>query len=128
MLRRNDPIFWLKLFIDITSFALAGVAGLVVWRRKRSARHWPMTFGYIELALALDENNEWFTDLSYTYKVGTDFYSGRFRLRASNEEQADRQVLAWKGQNVTIRYSPKNPEISVLRDEDQSPRTELHNH
>lgn len=82
------------------------------------------------MALALDENNKWFSDLSYSYKVGTEFYSGHFRLGARNEEQADQQVLTWKGQSLTIRYSPKKPEISVVRMEDQSSLAgaELHNH
>lgn len=128
MLRRDDPIFWLRLFLGITPFALSGAISLVVWRRKRSARHWPMTFGYVEMAIALDKNNVWFSDLSHSYEVGTNFYSGRFRLGARNEEQADQQALAWKGQSLPIRYSPNNPEISVALMKDQSHRAELHNH
>jgi len=119
MIKNSDPLYWLRLLSEIAAFVLSAGTGLMAWHRKQSARHWPMTYGRIETALALDENNHWFSDLSYAYKVGTDFYSGHFRLSARNEEDADQQIAKWRGQNLTIRYSLRNPEISVLRMEDQ---------
>jgi hypothetical protein len=78
-----------------------------------------MTYGRVEVAIACDEENKWFSDLSYSYAVSGEYYSGSFRVPAKNEDEADRQVLTWRGQNLTIRYSPKNPAVSVLRMEDQ---------
>lgn len=128
MFKDFDPFSWLRLLAEIAALVLSAGTGLMAWQRKQSARHWPMTYGRVETALVLDENNYWFSDLFYSYKVGTDFYSGRFRLSATNEEEADQQVTKWRGQNLTIRYSLRNPQISVLRMEDQPclPEAELY--
>jgi len=118
----------LRLARDIVPLLVSLGTGLAVWQRKQSARHWPMTYGRVEVAIACDEENKWFSDLSCSYAVGGEYFSGSFRVPAKNEDEADRQVLTWRGQNLTIRYSPKNPAVSVLRMEDQMsfPGAELH--
>lgn len=113
-------MLWLRFLPQFVAIALPVGFAVAAWHRKQSARHWPMIYGRVEVALALDQENNWFSDLSYSYKVGTEYHSGHFRLTAKNEIQADQQVLAWKGQTLAVRYSPKNPAISVVRMEDQS--------
>lgn len=117
MSTRVGAIFWFVR--DILPALVSLGTGLVLWHRRQSARHWPMTYGRIEVAIACDEQNKWFSDLSYSYSVGGEYYSGTFRLNAKNEDEADRQVLAWRNQTLSIRYSPKDPTISVIRMEDQ---------
>ena len=119
MLRHHGPVFWIGLLRDASAAVLAIGSGIVVWRRKRSARHWPMTYGTVELGISTDLNNKWISDLSYSYKVGAEFYSGRIVLPAKSEGDADQQIRQWKGQVLTVRYSPKRPDISVIRAEDQ---------
>lgn len=100
-------------------FLVSLATGLAVWQRKRSARHWPMIYGRVEIVTVCDEENRWFGDLSYSYTVGSEYYSGTFRLPAKNEDDADTQAARWRGQSVIVRYSPKNPAVSILRMEDQ---------
>lgn len=69
------------------------------------------------------ETDGWETNLVYSYAVDGEFYSGVHPLKARNEAQADKQARAWKGQSLVIRYSPRNPAISVVRTEDQPPLT-----
>lgn len=78
-----------------------------------------MTYGNIELGISTDFDNKWIADLSYSYKAGAEFFSGRIVLPAKNEEDADEKIRRWKAQTLVIRYSPNRLEISVIRIEDQ---------
>jgi hypothetical protein len=118
MPRRPDFLSWLSLARDLIAFAISAATGLLIWYRKRSARYWPMTYGKVEYGMTSDVDG-WKSDLSYSYNVSGDFYSGVFPLKVRNEAAADEEVTRWKGQNLAIRYSPRNPAISVVRKEDQ---------
>jgi hypothetical protein len=116
----RDPMPWLVVARDVIAFAIAAGAGITLWLRKRSSRHWPMTHGRVEFSKSYDTDPGWITDVFYSYNVGDEFYSGRLELKARTEAQAYEQDLTWRGQSLTIRYSPRQPSISIVRSEEQS--------
>jgi hypothetical protein len=120
MPRSRDPLFWLSMARDVIVFALAAGTGILAWYRKRGARYWPMTYGKVEYGLTGDLDG-WKTSLMYSYSVQGEFYSGVLPLKVRNEAAADEQVSKWKGQNLAVRYSPRDPAISAVRMEDQAP-------
>jgi hypothetical protein len=104
---------------DAIALAIAASAGILLWLRKRSSRHWPITFGKVESASTYQDNLNWLTDVSYSYSVERDFYSGQFQVRSGSERKATDQEMHWHGRTITVRYSPRHPHISVVRTEDQ---------
>ncbi|MCU1304826.1 MAG: hypothetical protein JWQ87_5110 [Candidatus Sulfotelmatobacter sp.] len=119
MPRRSDFLSWLYLARDLIAFVISAATGLLIWYRTRSARYWPMTYGKVEYGMTSDVDG-WKSNLSYSYNVSGEFYSGVLPLKTQNEAAADEEVSKWKGQNLAIRYSPRNPSISVVRMEDQA--------
>jgi hypothetical protein len=79
-----------------------------------------MAYGRVEGASSFQNSTLWLTDISYSYRVADEYYSGQFQIKARSERKADETVARWKDQNVGVRYSPKNPAISVVRMEDQA--------
>lgn len=116
----RDPFIWLTLGRDAIAFAVAAGTAIVLWLRKRRARYWPMTPGRVEHVSSFENSGSWLTDVSYSYRVENDFYSGQFQLKTMGEAKAGRHVARWKDQNIGVRYSAKKPGISVVRMEDQS--------
>ncbi len=122
MPRSRDPLFWVNTAFHLIAFAVAAGTGILVWYRRRGARYWPMTYGKVEYGMTTDVEG-WKTNLMYSYSVQGEFYSGVFPLQVRNETAADEQVNKWKEQNLAVRYSPRDPAISVVRMEDQAPLT-----
>jgi Protein of unknown function (DUF3592) len=119
-LHHPDSSFWIIVTRDAIGGAIAATSGITLWLRKRSASNWPMTDGNIESVYSAEDNTKWRTNISYSYRVGTDFYSGAFQLTSSNERKADDTKLQWKDRHITVRYSPRDPQISVVRHQDQA--------
>lgn len=113
-----------KLLALLLFVAVASTGGLVFKLGKPSIKRWPLadsTFEFgepcTEQAVVLDI---WFCDVSYSYSVNGEFFSGRSRIRVRNEEEADALIRDLKGKRVRVRYSPKNAAKSVLLWEDQA--------
>jgi hypothetical protein len=70
-----------------------------VWHRRRSALHWLVTYGTVELGIGTDTDNKWIADLSYSYSVTSEFYSGRIVLRAKNEDDAEEKIRGGRGKS-----------------------------
>lgn len=115
----HDPFGWFALARDGVGLLLAASPGIALWLRKRSASVWPTAFGKVESVSSYQDNFIWHTDISYSYIVGADFYSGQFQLDSRSERRASQQEQRWKGQTIQVRYSPKDPTISVIRPDDQ---------
>jgi len=79
-----------------------------------------MTPGRVENASSFENVGTWLTDISYSYSVANEFYSGQCQIKARSERKASDHVVRWNGQNINVRYSPKKPAISVVRLEDQA--------
>jgi Protein of unknown function (DUF3592) len=120
MTKSHDPVLWVVLARDAAGFAIAASTAIIVWFRKRSARYWPFTFGNVESLAHFKDNLGRRTDFTYSYSVGNEFYSGVFQLRSWSERKANEKELCWKGRKIQVRYSPGNPQISVVRVEDQA--------
>lgn len=120
MMKSRDPFVWLAFARDAAGFAIAAVAAIIVWVRKRSSRHWPVTFGNVESTSTYQDGSMWRTDVSYSYTIEKEFYPGELRLRSWSERKATEKELRWKGRKIGVRYSPRNPQISVVRIEDQA--------
>lgn len=120
MILSRDPLGWMAVARDLIAFVIAAGTGVAVWYRRRSARFWPIAYGKVEHASALENGGTWLADISYSYTVSNEFYAGQHQIKARNEQRADDLVAQWKGQSVGVRYSPKNPQVSVVRMEDQS--------
>jgi hypothetical protein len=116
----RDPLVWLTLGRDAIALGIAAATGVILWLRKRSARYWPATHGRVEHASSFKESGVWSTDISYSYRVAEDFYSGQFQVKARGERTANDEVARWKDRTIEIRYSPRKPELSVVRIEDQA--------
>jgi len=116
----RDPIQWFALARELVAFAIASGTGIILWYRKRSARFWPIAYGKVESSSYFQNNAIWLTDISYSYQVADEYYSGQFQLKSRSERKAEDTVARWKGQAVGVRYSPRNPAISIIRMEDQS--------
>ena len=56
----------------------------------------------------------WVGDLTYSYVVNGEYYSGFHRIRARSERRA-----GWKGRMVVVRYSPSKHDLSALLKSDQ---------
>jgi len=117
---RHDFIFWATVARDAAGFAIAAGTGFIVWLRKRSSRHWPSALGNVESASTFQDSFVWKTDVSYSYSVENSFYPGTFQLRSWSERKANDKEQRWKGRRIGVRYSPRKPEISVVRSEDQA--------
>jgi hypothetical protein len=68
----------------------------------------------------IENNGTWIIDISYSYTVAREFFSGQFPLKARNEQKANETIVRWKDQSISVRYSPRKPGISVVRIEDQA--------
>ena len=116
----HDPGWWFAIGRDAVGLVLAAGTGITLWLRKRSATVWPVAFGRVESVSSYEENFVWRTDVSYSYSVGPNFYSGQFQVQSYGERRANQKELRWRGQSIRIRYSPKDANISVVRAEDQA--------
>jgi hypothetical protein len=115
MTMSNHPIWWAALARDSVGFAITASTGIIVWLRKRSSRNWPITFGHVESATSFEDDYVWRTVVAYSYSVENEFYPGEFQLRSLRERKANEKELRWKGRKIGVRYSPRNPQISVVR-------------
>jgi hypothetical protein len=92
--------------------------------RERYAANWPLTDGEItttkvkviraergELALA---------ELGYSYRVNGGYRSGYYKQQFTDEQDAWTFVDGMRGQSVVIRYQADRPDVSLLREGDQS--------
>jgi hypothetical protein len=113
-----------KLVAFLLIVAATSIGGVVFKLRKPSIRRWPLADGTLEFGESGTEQavvlDIWFCELSYSYSVNGEFFSGQSRVRVQNEEAADALIRDFKGKRVRIRYSPENPAKSVLLWEDQA--------
>jgi hypothetical protein len=66
-----------------------------------------------------DRSNRWVGELTYSYIVEGEYYSGFHPLMARSERRAEELIEGWNGRSVVVRYSPRKHAISVLLKDDQ---------
>jgi Protein of unknown function (DUF3592) len=116
----HDPFHWAPQAWETLLLAISAGTAITVWLRKRSARYWPISQGRVEYASSFENSGTWLTDVSYSYRVADEFYSGQFRLTSRSQRKASEIEARWKNNPIDVRYSPKKPEISIVRTEDQA--------
>jgi hypothetical protein len=116
----RDPMWWAAMTREAIALAIAASTGIVIWLRKRRSRHWPTTLGNVESASSFEDSWLWRTDVAYSYSIDHEFYPGEFHLRSRSERKSNEKELRWRGRKVAVRYSPLNPQMSVVRIEDQA--------
>jgi len=94
---------------------------------QRSARTWPTAKAQVKIAVKVraddppDSWRRWQTELSFSYAVNGEYYSGRALLPADTEDQVAEEVQLWRDREVVVRYRPDRVSESALLVEDQSP-------
>jgi hypothetical protein len=104
--------------------ALIPAAGAAwAWFKFRHAHSWPSAQGTImsaQVQRATDNNIlPWVANLTYSYIVDGEYYSGYYRMRARSERRAEEKIAGWKDRMVVVRYSPNHHDLSVLLKADQ---------
>ena len=111
------------LIKDAILLVLPAAGAAWAWFKFRHAHSWPSAQGTILSAevLRASDNNilPWVGNLTYSYIVNGEYYSGYHRMRARNERRAEEKIAGWKDRMVVVRYSPDKPDLSVLLKSDQ---------
>jgi hypothetical protein len=123
-------LFWtaLRMILEFGALlALAWVLRKLATRvnksNQRRAEGWPSASGWVEWAAPImvgeGRSAYWAGEVTYSYSVGGEYYSGHFQFPVSGEDAAWKAVQGWKGRRVLIRYSPGDPSKSVLVEDEQ---------
>jgi len=122
-MRHFDPWGLLPILKDVVLLLLPAAGAAWAWFKFRHAHSWPSAQGTIISAQAQATTDShfqrWVGNLTYTYVVNGEYYSGFHRIRARNERRAEEKIAGWKDRMVVVRYSPDKPDLSVLLKSDQ---------
>lgn len=114
--------FW-PILKDVVLLLIPAAGGAWAWFKFRHAHSWPSAQGTVVAAQVQRRAGSylqpWVAQLTYTYIVNGEYYSGSFPMRARNERSAEEKVAGWKGRMVVVRYSPEKHDLSVLLKDDQ---------
>jgi hypothetical protein len=127
---------WLAMFGVFVQFICAtAFVGIVIYFAIRIAKYhgsgnWPLAQGHVESYGKfhhLDDHGSHlsYVDVSYSYSVNGEFYSGQWLSPTLPNDQALTEFLEQEmpiGKPVTIRYMPTHPRRSLLED---GPQPEL---
>jgi hypothetical protein len=87
----------------------------LVWTWR--ARNWPRVQGtIIEGSLHADTRDkngflEWYVRMRYNFHAEDSHYGNEFKVDVKNEQEGESYISTHKGQAVTVRYKPGNPDI-----------------
>jgi hypothetical protein len=113
----------LPILREIVTLALAGWALFWTWMKTRGALSWPSAQGTVSGASVQTAGSKhlkpWVGQLTYTYIVNGEYYSGSHFIGAVSKKRAEDAVEGWSGRLVVVRYSPVRHEDSVLVKSDQ---------
>jgi len=90
-----------------------------------AARAWPKARAHVHSTQVKQEDRStegwfyWQVELTYSYTVGSEYYSGRFLLPPDSEDEANEQAVRWADKDVIVRYRPDETATSVFVMEDQ---------
>jgi hypothetical protein len=97
------------------------------WANSLRAGNWPIIKGRVEYEAVTQhrDTETWLlfpnytAEVSYSYSVAGEYYSGHIERSFFREASAQRFVDNLKGKAVFVRYNQSSPEMSVLRKSDQ---------
>ncbi len=105
--------------------ALLAAAAAWTWIRIRQAHSWPSVQGIVWQAQARETERgsrffkNWVAEITYSYVVNGEYYSGVHFIGARTERRAEETVAGWKGRMLMVRYHPQKHSTSVLLRSDQ---------
>jgi len=113
----------LPLWQEVLLIVVAVGTGTWTWFKFRHAHSWPSAQGTV-LSVSTGSSGgghfeRWVAQLTYTYVVDGQYYSGVHTIRARSERRAEERIEGWKGRVVVVRYSPTKHEVSTLLRSDQ---------
>jgi hypothetical protein len=109
----------------LTEIGAVVAAAIYAWIRVRQAYSWPSTQGTVWQAQACETEQgsrftkNWAAEITYSYVVDGEYYSGIHRIGARTQRGADEKVAGWKGRMLIVRYHPSKHTVSVLLKSDQ---------
>ena len=108
----------LLLSVIVLSVAVIGTWWIYQGRRVDQAKQWPQTDAIIESSSI--EHVEKAADLpvfAFSYKVGEEYYSGRFALLPYSADPGESILTKLIGRTIRLRYDPRRPSVWFI-DED----------
>jgi hypothetical protein len=118
---RHTGLLWELFRLFSFLFAVLGAA-VWAWIRRRGASSWPSVQGTVMWAKAripAGNRGGWVGELTYSYVVEGEYYSGIHQLLARSERRAEELVEGWQGRSVVVRYSRRKSDNSLLLKDDQ---------
>lgn len=112
----------LPLWQEIVLILMAAAGGVWTWFKFREAASWPSTQGTISSTSTRHSGGHrrsWDGELTYTYIVEGQYYSGCHAVKALSQSRAQEKIADWKGRMVVVRYHPSQHEVSTLLRSDQ---------
>jgi hypothetical protein len=111
---------WLAALIGIISISTSVVGWLLLSTKKRRAESWPMVAGHVERAVVEGTDTGYTADISYSYQVNGEFFSGFYQKEFRMRRFAEEFVAITRGQQLFVRYHPEKPADSVIREQDNA--------
>jgi hypothetical protein len=117
-MRHLDPWGLLPILKDVALLLVPAAAGAWAWFKTRHAHSRPSAQETILSSRVQSSADSyiqpWVADLTYTYVVNGEYYSGFDRIRARSERRAEEKIAGWKGRTVVVRYSSDKHDLSAL--------------
>jgi hypothetical protein len=117
----RDDIFGVLVLVGVLVVALRGLP----WSRlkKLNARSWPLCQGRIEFGTVIEHRTRYVSyysgQLSYSYSVNGEYYSGVHDKLFFRESSAERFITELKGKPAFVRHKANRAEVSTILKEDQ---------
>ena len=121
---------WEWLFPSPADLLLRSILGRLNRRKilalEKLARGWPKATGHVQASCVKREERPsdswlcWQVELTYSYVVRGEYYSGSYLLPPDSEDEADERARYWRHKDVTVRYNSQELTETVLLLEDQS--------
>ena len=92
----------------------------LAWRRGRS-RGWPIAPGTVQPVRVKQGWGFWApaqyrSIFAYAFPANGARYAGFFAVEADREEDARAMQKELRGMGLTVRYDPRNPDVSILEE------------
>ena len=111
------------LSVAVGAFATWAMVRVVSYQSKLfRSRNWPVVPGTVQKGEILQSGATTIlyvpfrSLLGYAYKVDGKSHWGLFALVAEDRETAEKLQTQAEGRSVTVRYNPKAPGVSLLKD------------
>lgn len=119
-----DPWRLLSFWQEALILAISVWTALWAWLRARKAQSWPSTQATVQHTTVRRADRQsythrWIAELTYSYVVNGEYYSGSCQIKARSERRAEELIAGWKGRMIVLRYSQARHDISVALKSDQ---------